>query len=430
MWSVFAQDSGKCHENQSPGQGSGRYNLWQEDIGLIQELGVSAYRTSISMSRTLHRDGSVNAKAIKWYRNYFQGLREANISLYATLYHWELPNFLHEKGGWKNRDTVDWLVRHARAVYQELGEYIEEYFILNEPWCASFLSYHLGIHAPGETDIESGIVSAHHLLLAQGAVCEELMSLDSTLKVSTVINASSSYAVTSKKEDILAVQYAESYLQRWFLDPLYIGEYPEPLAELYEPIVSKFSKEDMQTIQCGPALESLGINYYCGGLQAADTGETRHKSVVLSDGETNGLGWPVFVEPHYPEGLYDLLQEIFYSYRSHGLEKIYITENGMALKTEWDGSAVEVHDQQRVTYLQNHLQQTLNAIHRGIPIAGYFVWTLMDNYEWAEGYRPESCFGIVHVERPSMKRVKKTSFHWYSELARSRTLSKSEPATC
>jgi len=164
MWSHFAKHSGKCHNNESPDIGVDRYHRWQEDVGLIAELGVAAYRCSISMSRLLTPNGGVNTKAVAWYRQYFQALKSANIKIFATLYHWELPQFLHERGGWAERGTVDWLVKHGMAAMEAFGDLVHDFFVLNEPWCAAMNSYERGAHAPGETNIHHALLAAHHLL--------------------------------------------------------------------------------------------------------------------------------------------------------------------------------------------------------------------------------------------------------------------------
>jgi len=429
MWSGFARTSGKVHQNTGPDFGVNRHGLWEQDIALMRDLGVQHYRTSISMARLLTRSGQVNVKAAQWYQRYFSGLRKAGITVYATLYHWELPLFLHEHGGWKNRMMVDWLVKHADAVYQTLGEYIEEYFILNEPWCSSFLSYHLGIHAPGETDLASGLLAAHNLLLAQGATFEKLKSLDRSLKVSTVLNLASTYAATTSSEDQLAARYADVYFNTWFLEPMYNGRYPELGLELFAKKLPYFAKSDLLLMQIGPRLNALGINYYRGETVEEDAkSELKFRGVRRAGESVNDLNWPIYVPPVYREGLYDLLQQVWFAYRGAGLKNIYVTENGMAQAsapatnlTFVDRSGRKqtqliVRDERRLEYLKAHIAQCAAAIGRGVPLNAYFLWTLMDNYEWAEGHRPESCFGVIDVDRKTMRRTKKTSAVWYSEF--------------
>jgi beta-glucosidase len=420
MWHHFAENSGKCHQSQTPGEGVNRYHLWREDLELMASMGVKHYRTSVSMSRILKEDGTINGKAVLWYRNYFSALRDRGIKVYATLYHWELPQYLHAQGGWKNRRTIDTFVKHSLAVQQELGDLIEEYFILNEPWCSSLLSYHLGIHAPGEKNLRSALEAAHHLLLAQGVVAAELSAKQPGAKIGTVINTQPSYAATTSAADAKAARLADGYFNSWFLDPMFLGVYPEHMLELYEHHMPSVGRGDLETMRVGGRLHALGINYYAGDTVCFDASEERnYKSVVFENRPKNDLGWPVYVPPNYPEGLYDMLSQIYYSYRAHGLPKLYITENGMAEKTGPEtASSTVVNDDRRVAYFRAHLEQVHKAIRRGIPVEAYFLWTLMDNYEWAEGYRPESCFGIVHVDRKTMKRTRKKSSHFYERVLR------------
>jgi beta-glucosidase len=423
MWHHFARRSQKCHNRESPAEGVDRYHLWRSDIALILELGIRDYRTSVSMSRVLHSDGSINKKAIEWYRQYFQALREAGVRIYVTLYHWELPQYLHEIGGWKNRRTTEVFLQHALAVYEELGDLIEEYFVLNEPWCSSLLSYHLGIHAPGETDLQGALLAAHHLLIAQGMVVSELSARDPHLKIGTVLNTETAYAASTSPVDIAAAGRANGYFNTWFFDPIFLGRYPENMLEWYGAKAPSAGPRDMDLIRVGSRLHALGVNFYAGTTVIFDEQDERgYRAVSYPDRPKNDLNWPVYVPPTYPEAFYDILTQVYFSYRSHGLKRMYVTENGFAQSSPWDGSSLIVEDGRRVEYFRDHLRQLHKAITRGIPVDGYFLWTLMDNYEWAEGYRPESCFGIYHVDRKTLRRVKKRSAVFYEQIVRSRKL--------
>ncbi len=417
MWTHFAQNSGKVFENQTPLTGVDRYNKWKDDIGIIQNLGVKHYRTSISMSRVMTRDKKPNMKAIEWYKNYFEALRKEGITVYVTLYHWELPQYLSERGGWKNREVVNYLVEHAKIVYEHLNEYIEEYYILNEPFQFTLFSYHSGDHAPGEEDIKGALAAVHNALLAQGAVYKALKERDPNLKLSTVYNPSVTYAATTSAEDIKAAQYCFGYHTSIFTDPLYLGKYPDYVLELFGDAMPEIQKGDMEIIKVGAGLENFGINFYRGKIIEADpTSDVKFAEVKFPQGITNGLGWPVHVPPTYPEALYDLLTGLYHRYGSYGMNRICITENG----TCWDDKVNEegeVDDEFRVYYLKEHLKQIKKAILAGVPVTGYFLWTLMDNYEWELGYMPGSNFGIVHIDRENLERIPKKSFYWYKEVA-------------
>lgn len=424
MWMEFARNSGKVYQGQTTGPGIDRYHLWKEDLEIMEKMGVKHYRTSISMSRTLLTDGRPNEKALKWYEEYFKAIKKAGISLYVTLYHWELPLYLAEKGGWENRLSADYLVKHAEVIVKHFGKYIDEYFILNEPWCSSILSYYLGIHAPGKTSLKSALQAAHNLLLAQGMVFRVIKQISPYARVSTVFNVSPDYAKTADRKDVLAAKYSDGSSNRWFFDPVFKGEYPMDMIELYGNNMPEIKKQDMKLINIGSELHSMGLNYYRGDIVNYDQKNLLkfNNQNTLSGGEVNGLDWPIFYPPLYPEGLYDILGQIYYSYKDYGLKRLYITENGMAGRDKWDGKSKIVNDPERITYYKEHLRQIHKAVCHGIPVEAFFAWTLMDNYEWAEGYRPESRFGLIYVDRATMKRIWKKSAHWYSQLIKSKEL--------
>jgi beta-glucosidase len=215
-----------------------------------------------------------------------------------------------------------------------------------------------------------------------------------------------------------AARINDGYYNAWFLDATYLGRYPEEMVQLYgEDALPSGYERDMDVIKIGDRLYAQGVNYYRGALYRAAGGELKSEEVILEGGPTNGLDWPIFRPPDYPEALYDLLLQIYFGYRSFGLKRLYMTENGMALDTPWDGKADVIDDEPRVQYLREHLEQVHKALLHGIPVEAYFVWTLMDNFEWAEGYEPGSCFGLIHVDRATMRRVWKKSALWYGEVA-------------
>lgn len=415
-WTHFAKTSGGVFENQTPLSGVDRWNRWKEDVEIMKKLGVKYYRTSVSMARVMTKDKKPNEKAIEWYKNYFSHLKANGITVYVTLYHWEIPQYLSENGGWKNRETVDYFVEHAKIVQKYLGEYIEEYFILNEPFQSTFFSYHTGEHAPGEKDLKGSLATVHHTLLAQGRAYKALREADPNAKLSTVYNPSVTYAATNSKEDIKAAQYAFGYHTSMFTDPLYLGKYPDYMVELFGDKMPDIQDGDMEEIRVGDGLETFGVNYYRGKIIKHDPdSDVQFAEVKYSQGITNGLGWPVSVPPTYPEAFCDLLCELYHRYGSYGMKQICITENG----TCWDdklNSKGEVNDDFRIYYVREHLRQVQKAIYAGVPVTGYFLWTLMDNYEWELGYMQGSNFGIVHIDRESLDRTPKKSFYWYKDV--------------
>ncbi len=420
MWRQFTIERGM----PTPDDGIDRYHRWREDIGHMRRIGIKHYRTSVSMARVLTEDGVVNKRTIEWYRRYFEALRESGITIYATLYHWELPQHLNERGGWTNRDTAHALERHAEVVTEELGDLVDEYFLFNEPWCSSMLSYYENIHAPGSRhsdsreNLKDALMAAHHLLLAQGLTCRAILERKPDARIVSTLNFQPAYAVSTSREDMQAALFRDGYYNMWFLDPTFRGRYPEWMVELYGDAMPADYEKDMGTIRIGDKLHGLGVNYYRGGLYRAAGGELESEEVIYRGGPTNSLDWPIFRPPYYSEGLYDILQQVYFGYRAFGLKRIYVTENGMALVTPWDGQEEEIDDGPRIEYLQEHLHMVYKALLHGIPVEGYFTWTLMDNFEWAEGYRPEAAFGLIHVDRKTLTRVPKKSARWYSELIR------------
>lgn len=422
MWTHFAQNSGRVYENHTPLSGIDRYHRFEEDIELMKRLGVKHYRTSVSMSRVMTRDKQANTKAIEWYKNYFTKLKEAGITIYVTLYHWEIPQYLSERGGWKNPEVCDYLVEHAKIVHEHLDEYIEEYFILNETFQFTFFSYHTADHAPGEEDLSGALGAVHNALLAQGKVFRTLKERDDSLKISTVYNPSVTYAATESEEDRRAAEYCFGYHTSMFTDPLYLGHYPEYMLSLIGDKMPDMGSDDMDIINVGDGLHAFGVNYYRGKVVKYDPDfEIKFAEVKPPQGIKNGLGWPVHVPPTYPEAFCDLLTELYHRYGSYGMDRIWITENGTCWDDKLDDQG-KVNDQFRIFYLREHLKQVQKAMLAGVPVQGYFLWTLMDNYEWELGYMPGSNFGIVHVDRDTMERTPKESFHWYKDVIANRKL--------
>ncbi|MBI2443171.1 MAG: family 1 glycosylhydrolase [Candidatus Levybacteria bacterium] len=422
MWNHFAQSSPEVYKNQTPMSGIDRYHLWKEDIALMKELGLRHYRTSISMARIMDKNRKPNMKAIDWYKTFFEELRKNEIAIYATIYHWELPQFLSEKGGWKNRDTAQYVADHSLIAHKYLGDYIEEYFILNEPVQSTFYSYHIGEQAPGERDLKGALAAVHHTLLAQGLTFRALKSADKNVKLSTVFNPSVTYAASSSQDDIKSAQYAFGYHTGMFTDPTYLGKYPDYMLELFEGKMPQIQSGDMETIKIDHGLHSFGVNFYRGKITRYNPiSDVRFEEVRYPQGVKNGMGRPVYIPPTYPEGLYDILCELYYRYHEHGMKQIYITENGASWPDTLNEKG-EVDDEFRIFYLREHLKQVEKAILKGVPVKGFFQWTFMDNFNWSAGYRPESVYGLVHVDFETMKRTPKKSFYWYKDLLESHRL--------
>ena len=417
MWLRFAEAHGS--EADSTLVGVDRYHRWEADLDLLGALGVRHFRTSVSVARVLRRDGSPNERALSWYRKFFSGLRARGIRSYATLYHWELPQFLQDAGGWTNRATIEFLARHAATVAEHLGDLIDEYFTINEPWCVAFLGHHQGIHAPGERSLSRALAAAHHLLLANAAMAEEVWRRRPDAKLGPVLSAMPCYALSSSEGDLRAARLADAFCNGWFLDPLFTGAYPEEAAELVRPHMPAMSDADLAAMRVGARCHCLGINNYYGLLVEADaSADLGYRSCLIKDAPTNDLGWPIFVPPYYPTAIYDMLHQIWHAYRRFGLRRLYVSENGMAERPELDASGQLRPDLRRIGYFKEHVERVLKAVRATIPVEAYFAWTLLDNFEWDHAYRPNSSFGLVHVDRTTMRRTPKASARWFAELAR------------
>ena len=423
-WTSFAKRSDKVFQNQTPLSGVDRYSMWEEDAEIIKNLGVKHYRTSVSMSRLLKADMSVNYSAVKWYKNYFSKLKSNGISVCATLYHWEIPEILNKIGGWTNPEILNWCKAHALAVYENLNDYIDDYIVFNEPWCASMKSYWFGEHAPGEKSLKTALKAAHYQLLASSLMVKTLLSKDSSLKIGISFNDESVYAFSTKEEDILAAKRYDGFFNRWFKDPIFKGEYPKDMLEVYKDYLDIPNiKEEVKEMQVGNLLDFFGFNYYCGNvIKHSDNHNNplNFETIQHPEGQKNGLGWSITIPPVYSDGFYDSLLETYNSYKDYGLKNIKITENGMALESVLKEN--RINDKERIEYYKEHLRQVIKAIEKGVPISHYYVWTLLDNYEWEEGYKPNSCFGMVYVDREDLKRYPKDSYYWYQNLIKTRQL--------
>lgn len=424
MWQKFSEIPGKVFNGDSPLIAIDRYHRFAEDVNLMRELGIDSYRTSISMCRTINIDGSANKKGLEWYRRYFSLLRSHGIRIAATLYHWELPAFCVDQGGWLSLQTVDLFLKHVAVVQRELGDLIDEYFIQNEPWSSGFLGYHLGVFAPGVVDLTKALIAIHNLLLAQARAIRLIKQTDSSVQVGTVYNLVPAYAAENTDSCLQAAILADCYNNRWFLDPLYLGRYPTALLEQLAAVLPNFDRSELAEMRVGDLLDSFGINYYGGSLvRASTTSPFGFEALRHPDEVKNSLGWSIFAPPIYPSGLYDMLLQFYARYQEFGLKRIYIAENGTAWPSQSDvHSQVDLNDEFRINYLKEHMGQVLRAIQAGVPIKGYFLWTLMDNFEWAEGYRPQSNFGIVHIDRETLKRTPKKSFEWFKAVIKKRCL--------
>lgn len=410
IWDRFSHTPGKVVNGDTGDVADDHYHRWQEDIRLMQELGLQAYRFSIAWPRVIPDGGThVNEAGLDFYDRLVDGLLAAGITPWATLYHWDLPQPLEDAGGWPNRATADAFLPYVEAVTRRLGDRVKHWITLNEPWCSAFLGYQIGVHAPGRTSFSDALAAAHTLLLAHGKAVPIIRRNSPDAQVGITLNLAQTYPATESEADQAAARRYDGYANRWFLDPLYGRGYPEDMLQLYGDMVPETEQQDFEIIS--PKTDFLGLNYYTPTIVRDGTDDpVLHVSHVrLQNVEFTAMDWAVV-----PQALRDQLVDIAQRYPTGPL---YITENGAAYDdpppVDEDGER-RVHDPQRVNYYALHLAACRQAIDDGAPLKGYFAWSLMDNFEWAFGYTKR--FGIVYVDYATQQRTIKDSGRWYRDV--------------
>lgn len=405
IWDTFCQQPGAVKGQENGAIACDHYHLWQQDVELIASLGVDAYRLSIAWPRIIRADGSTNQAGLAFYDQIIQALSDKGIKVSVTLYHWDLPQYLEDKGGWLNRETAYQFAHYADVVSQHFGNRIDSYATFNEPWCSAYLGYRFGIHAPGIKDQKSGYQAAHHLLLAHGLAMPILRRNAPQSQHGIVLNFTPNYAIS--EADDTAQQLAEDDNSHWFMQPIFEGSYPHSIQTLFAQDMPLVLDGDMDIIHV--PIDFLGINFYtCNRVQADPQQGYQVVAANAEHVELTDMGWEV-----YPQALTDLLVGFKLRYT---LPPIYITENGAATADEIVDGVVD--DQQRMAYYQRHLLAVDEAIRQGVNVAGYFAWSLMDNFEWAEGY--DKRFGLVYVDYQTQQRTLKNSALAFQSLLASR----------
>jgi beta-glucosidase len=395
IWDTYCATPGKVINGDSGEHACDHFNRWESDIELIASLGVDAYRLSIAWPRVIDAAGQINPKGVDFYKRVLDRLAEKGLQRHVTLYHWDLPQHLEDRGGWLNRDTAYRFADYADKISRELQGRVTSWSTLNEPWCSAYLGYSNGRHAPGRKNPRYAPQALHHLLLGHGLAQPILQANDPGAQRGIVVNIGRGTTDRDTDADRNAAHLFEVQLNDWLLDALLKGSYPAELSQLWpgtEPLVLE---GDMDIIS--RKLDFLGINYYYRSNLQSD-GAHGFKETQREGVERTQMGWEV-----YPQGLSELL--IDFKQRYPNLPPIMITENGMASADELvDG---EVNDTQRISYLQRHFEAVHEAIEAGVDVRGYFVWSLMDNFEWAYGY--ERRFGLVYVDYATQERTLKNS---------------------
>jgi len=406
VWDTFCRQPGAIRDGQTGDVAADHYHRWPEDVALMAGLGVDTYRFSIAWPR-IQPDGSsaANAAGLDFYDRLIDGLLANDITPMPTLYHWDLPQPLEDAGGWLHRDTAYRFADYAAVVAGRLADRVPTWTTLNEPFVVTAFGYALGIHAPGKALLLDALPTAHYQLLAHGLATSALRSSGARL-VAIVNNYSPAWPATDTAADIAATAAYDALHNRMFTDPVLLGRYPDLTAFGTGPDGLDCVRDGDLAIISAP-IDVLGVNYYNPTrLSALPDSPLPFQMEPISGYPVTEFGWPVI-----PAGLTELLTMLAQRYTDL-LPPIYITENGCSVADEPDAHGV-IDDQPRIAYLDGHIRAVADAIKAGVDVRGYLVWTLMDNFEWSEGYHQR--FGLVHVDFDSQRRIPKASYVWYRD---------------
>jgi beta-glucosidase len=406
IWDDFSHTPGKISDSSNGDTACDHYRLWKEDVGLMKKMNLDAYRFSLSWSRMMPEGrGRLNEKGISFYDRLIDELLAKKIDPFVTLYHWDLPSALQKGGGWENREIASWFADYTELAVKRFGDRVKNWITLNEPFIVYAAGYFAGEHAPGEKSFLKAVKVIHNLMLAHGASLERIRSIDSKLKAGIAHAIAPVYPASPK--DKRAVKKAEGFTVRIFLDPVFRGCYPESVAGLIGLANRSIKSSDFDLIS--KPVDFIGVNNYTRNIVKNSLLPVPGFKTVPADYEGaqfTEMGWEVF-----PQGMYDTLMMLKNDY---GNPPVYITENGAAFRDEVVKG--RVHDTQRVEFLKNYMSMTAEAMKDGADVRGYFVWSLLDNFEWAHGYTKR--FGLAYVDYKTQKRILKDSGLWYAALCK------------
>lgn len=419
IWDTFSHTEGKVRHGDTGDVAADHYHRWEEDVALMAKLGLQAYRFSIAWPRILPAGaGAVNEAGLDFYDRLVDALLAHDIEPFVTLYHWDLPQALEDAGGWPNRATADAFAAYARIVGERLGDRVTHWITHNEPLAVSLAGHFWGGHAPGRKDPTAALQTVHHLLLSHGYAARALREVISgPIEVGITLDQHAVQPATESAEDRAAARRFDGILNRIFLDPLFRQAYPADLVELLAPYFAfdQIPAGDLEII--ATPIDFLGVNYYTRTVVAHDPDTPiLQAKPVQPEGNDYSQMWEI-----YPDGLYQVLTRVWEEYQPG---PIYITENGIPVPEGHDADG-RIRDYRRVDYLHQHIAQVHRALEAGLPMRGYFVWSLLDNFEWALGY--DMRFGIIHVDFESLERTIKESGHWYAEVIRNHGLTSPRP---
>jgi beta-glucosidase len=417
IWQRFASTPGRTASGETGDIACDHYRRWESDVRLMAELGLNAYRFSIAWGRILPTGrGRVNPAGVAFYDRLVDGLVSHGIQPMVTLYHWDLPAALDDRGGWLNPDVADWFADYAQVMVRALGDRVPQWTTLNEPWVVTDGGYLQGVLAPGHRNLYEAPIASHNLLRAHGAAVQAFRA-ESGGSIGLVVNLEPKYPASDSAADIAATRRADAYMNRQYLDPVFLGRYPEELAEIFGDAWPEHGDADMQLIR--QPIDFLGVNYYTRSVSRHDdkAPPVRATGVLQPEHAITETGWEVF-----PPALTAVLLWVKERY---GELPLYITENGAAFYDPPSATDGRIEDPLRVQYLHDHLRAAHEAIRQGVDLRGYFAWSLLDNFEWSLGYAKR--FGLVHVDYRSQLRTPKASARYYGEIIRSHGEVLSEP---
>ena len=398
-WDTFSATPGNVVRAENGDRACDHYHMYEADLDLLAAAGMDAYRFSTSWARVMPEGrGPVNAEGLDFYDRLVDAMLERGLKPYQTLYHWEMPSALADLGGWTNRDVAGWFADFTEVITGRIGDRVHSVATINEPWCVAFLSHFLGIHAPGQRDIRATARAMHHVLLGHAAAMERLRGMGQK-NLGIVLNFDRALPADASPEAARAADLHDQIFNRWFIEPITKGSYPPDALAGFLPHMPRGWEADLKLIQ--QPLDWLGVNYYTRNhiAHVPDMAWPSMRPVPGPLPKTQ-MGWEIF-----PDGLHHFLTWLSANYV--GDLPIFVTENGMAWADTIENGAV--YDPDRIAFVDAHMNATLRAIKDGANVQGFFYWSLLDNYEWAEGY--EKRFGLVHVDFDTLKRTPKASYH-------------------
>ena len=414
VWDVFSHTKGRVKNGDTGDIACDHYNKFSDDIILMRELGVDSYRFSVSWPRIfpIGTEDKINQSGMDFYDRLVDTLLENNITPFVTLNHWDIPQGLEDLGGWTNRDMVQQFVKYSHYLSRDLGDRVANWITHNEPWCISFLGYVEGRKPPGLNGAwAKSLHTAHHLLLSHGKAVPEIKSNVRNAKVGITLNLNTAIPASDSEYDKKECDFYDAQFNRLYLDPLYKKKYPKLLFDrllekgaIKQSDLNFIEEGDLKTIST--PTDFLGVNYYSRAvIRDESVDEKLNEKQKVTMGPKTDFGWEV-----YPQGIYDLLKRLQDDYN---VNEIMVTENGCSYSDGPDENK-KVNDINRVEYHRSHIEQILIAVDEGIPCTAYFAWSLMDNFEWAEGYSQR--FGLIWVDFDTLERIPKESYYWYQKF--------------